>query len=543
MAAYEARLQGESGSLIPAIGLDLLGWLFFFRDFLLLGLPQVLDPSDVALQAVACALVHLGKAKPEAVRAVFGGTPLGWLAWATGLRSVPHPLVHVRPGGGGRSWLEAHSSKSIVCGLCSAVCHTADDGRWTMSLKTLELTLTGHAYGGDAFGRDPDGRMVFVPFALPEERVRLELVEIHQRWVRARLIEILQPSPDRVEPRCPHFADCGGCHYQHLAYPAQLQAKAEIVRAQLERLGGLTDLPLEPTFPSPSPWNTRNHLQFSLTEEGRLGFLAAGSHRVVPIQVCHLPEPPLADLWPRLSLEAIPGLDRVSLRCGAEGEAMVILEGLGRPEVELMLEVPASVVWSSGESSAVLAGSGDLMIEVLGRRFRVSAESFFQVHTALAGELVRRVLEALAIQPGQVVFDLYAGVGLFSAFLAQAGARLVAVEVSPSASADFEVNLDEFEGVELYEAPVEQALPAIGLRPQAVVLDPPRAGLPPEVIGQLAALAPARLAYVSCDPATLARDARRLMQVGYRLERLTPLDLFPQTYHIETLSTWHRSDA
>ena len=163
----------------------------------------------------------------------------------------------------------------------------------------------------------------------------------------------------------------------------------------------------------------------------------------------------------------------MSLRCGAEGEAMVILEGLGRPEVELTLEVPASVVWSSGESSAVLAGSGDLMIDVLGRRFRVSAKSFFQVHTALAGELVRRVLEALAVQPGEVVFDLYAGVGLFSAFLAQAGSRLVAVEVSPSASTDFEVNLDEFEGVELYEAPVEQALPAIGLRPQAVVLDPP----------------------------------------------------------------------
>ncbi len=418
-----------------------------------------------------------------------------------------------------------------------------DDGQTRMSRKTLELRLTGHAYGGDVFGRDPEGQMVFVPFALPGELVRLELVETHQRWARARLIEVLQPSPDRVEPRCPHFSDCGGCHYQHMAYPAQLLAKAEIVRGQLERLGGLTDLPFEPTVASPSPWNTRNHLQFSLTEEGRLGYLAAASHRVVPIQVCHLPEPPLADLWPRLSLEAIPGLHRVSLRCGAEGEAMIILEGLGRPEVELTLEVPASVVWSSGESSAVLAGSGDLMFEVLGRRFRVSAGSFFQVHTALAAELVRRVLDALAIQPGEVIFDLYAGVGLFSAFLAQAGARLLAVELSPTASADFEVNLDEFEGVELFEASVEEALPTIAHRPQAVVLDPPRAGLAPQVIDQLARLAPARLAYVSCDPATLARDARRLTQAGFELERLTPLDLFPQTYHIETLSIWHRSGA
>ena len=181
-----------------------------------------------------------------------------------------------------------------------------DDGQWTMSLKTLDLTLTGHAYGGDAFGHDPDGRMVFVPFALPE-RARAPRAGRDPPTVGPSPLDRNPPTlapPGR--PRCPHFADCGGCHYQHLAYPAQLQAKAEIVRAQLERLGGLTDLPLDPTFPSPSPWNTRNHLQFSLTEEGRLGFLAAGSHRVVPIQVCHLPEPPLADLWPRLSLGAIP---------------------------------------------------------------------------------------------------------------------------------------------------------------------------------------------------------------------------------------------
>jgi 23S rRNA (uracil1939-C5)-methyltransferase len=162
------------------------------------------------------------------------------------------------------------------------------------------------------------------------------------------------------------------------------------------------------------------------------------------------------------------------------------------------------------------------------------------VHRALAAELVRLALEALAPQEGEAVFDLYAGVGLFSAFLAQAGARIVAVEASPSACTDFEVNLAEFDDVELYEASVEVALPAIERKPDAVLVDPPRAGLEPPALDALLDLAPGRLVYVSCDPATLARDGKRLAQAGYRLERVTPLDLFPQTYHIETVSRWVR---
>jgi 23S rRNA (uracil1939-C5)-methyltransferase len=404
---------------------------------------------------------------------------------------------------------------------------------------TLDLDLTGMAYGGEAFGRDQSGRIVFVPFALPGERVRLVIQEEHTHWARGRIVDILRPAPERVLPRCRHFSECGGCHYQHLDYPAQVRHKASIVGEQLARLGGFANPPVLPAVASPSPWNTRNHVQFSQAPDGRLGFQAAASHRTLAIQECHLPEPRLADLWPRLNLEPIPGLQRIGLRAG-DDECMIVFEGGEMPEVELETDLPDSVVWLTQETTRVLAGAGALSISVLDRTFQVSAASFFQVHTELAGMLVRCALEALAIQPGETVLDLYAGVGLFSAFIAQRGAHLIAVEQSPSACADFQVNLDEFDSVELYAAPVEAALPALRLAPHAALVDPPRSGLDPLVVQALTTLGPERLVYVSCDPATLARDGKCLTEAGYSLRSVTPIDLFPQTYHIETVSLWQR---
>ncbi|HEY45203.1 MAG TPA: class I SAM-dependent RNA methyltransferase [Anaerolineae bacterium] len=403
-----------------------------------------------------------------------------------------------------------------------------------------EIILSGLAYGGDAFGRDADGKMIFVPFALPGERVKVEIVEAHQRWARGQLIEVIEASSDRVDPRCRHFTDCGGCHYQHMPYTVQLQAKAEIVQSQLERIGGLKDPPIEKVVPSPTAWNTRNHLQFNLTSEGHLGFMAAGSHRIVPIEECHLPEPVLSDLWPRLDVDRIPGLDRIGLRSGAMGTCMIMLEGTGAPAMEVTIDLPASVVWLAPDGLLVLAGERSLDFEISGCTFVVSADSFFQVHTALAEELVRLVTRELNVQSGETILDLYAGVGLFSAFLAHEGARIIAVEESSRACSDFEVNLEDFDDIELYEAPVEAALPAIHGRPDAVVIDPPRAGLSQVALQHIIDLSPPRLVYVSCDPATLARDGSRLAEAGYQFVRCTPIDLFPQTFHIETVSLWQR---
>ncbi|OGO16422.1 MAG: hypothetical protein A2Z14_08885 [Chloroflexi bacterium RBG_16_48_8] len=407
-------------------------------------------------------------------------------------------------------------------------------------MEELELTFIGLAYPGRAFSRDDTGRMIFAPFGLVGERARIEILESHDRWGQGRILEIHDPSPDRISPRCRHYTLCGGCHYQHIPYPRQLEVKAEIVVSQLERLANFKNPPVTEMIPSPSAWNYRNHIQFDLSQNGLLGFHAPQSEHVLPIEECHLPDPSLTDLWPRLDSAKIPGLERVSLRSGMEGALMVIFQGEADPDIELEIDLPASVVWLHQEDLVVLAGENHLFIDVLERPFQVSAGSFFQVNTQLAGKLVRTTLELLEPRSEETIFDLYAGVGLFSAFMAETGAHLIAVEESPWAASDFMINLDEFDHVELYEAPVETTLPSLFARPDGIMVDPPRSGLGRDVIISLLRFSPERLVYVSCDPATLARDVKALVEGGYQLEKVIPVDLFPQTYHIETISLLRR---
>jgi 23S rRNA (uracil1939-C5)-methyltransferase len=405
--------------------------------------------------------------------------------------------------------------------------------------QPLDLRLGGMAYGGDAMGRDPSGRMVFVPLALPGERILAEVVELHAQWCRARLIRVLEPSPHRVEPRCRHFGACGGCHYQHMLPSAQPEVKRAILCTQLERLGGLQDPPVRPCVPSPSPWNYRNHIQFTPSPDGRLGFQAARSNQCLAIEECHLPEAALNALWPALQIDRISGLERIALRCSAE-ESQIIFHAAHDPDVELEIGMRTSAVWLGPSGTHNLAGDSTLVFHIQDRSFRVHAASFFQVNSALAPTLVDLVLDAAQISRGQTVFDLYAGVGLFSAFAAERGAQVYAVEQSPSACDDFEFNLDEFDGVVLYRAQVEQALAALPVHADTVLVDPPRSGLGRQVVAALASRTPARLVYVSCDPSTLARDGRLLADAGYHLEQVTPIDLFPQTFHIESVSLWLR---
>ena len=406
---------------------------------------------------------------------------------------------------------------------------------------TLDIRPLSLVYGGDAFGRLPDGRAVFVPFALPGELVRVRLVEQKRGHARAELLEVLEPSPDRITPRCSHYTVCGGCHYQHLSYPAQLAAKTAILAEQLRRLGGLVEIPIQPAVPSPQPWNYRNHIQFHLTAEGRLGFQRAGSERVVPIQECHLPEPLINQVWPQIELEPLPGVERLSLRAGADDELLLVFESSDPEPFEFSVEeLPVSAVHLGPGGTLVLAGSDSLVIEVLGRPFQVSAGSFFQVNTPQAEAMLRHVLELVGAGPFQTLLDVYCGVGLFSAFLAPRASRLVGIELSPSACADFAANLDEFEHVELYEADAETVLGSVDFHPDLILVDPPRAGLGQAALDGLLAQQAPRLVYISCDPATLARDSKRLVAGGYNLVSVTPFDLFPQTYHIESISLWER---
>jgi 23S rRNA (uracil1939-C5)-methyltransferase len=405
-----------------------------------------------------------------------------------------------------------------------------------MMANIVETRIDNLVYGGDALGKLPDGRVIFMPYALPGELVKLRVVEDKPKFVRAELVEVLEPSGERTTPRCKHFYTCGGCHYQHIDYPAQLTAKKNILREQLERIGQLSDLPAIDVVPSPEPWNYRNTIQFHLTREGKLGFQKGRSNQTFAIQECHLPELGINRLWPQIEIEPIASVERVSLRQGVDEELLINLESDGTEGVDFSIEdLPVSVVqtWPSG--SVVLAGSNYVTMEVMGRQFQVSAGAFFQVNSLQAKAIVSHLLLHLPMDDGDTVIDAYCGVGLFSAFLAPRVKRLVGIEVSSEACDDFTVNLDEFDNVELYEAPVEDVLASQHFHADMIVLDPPRAGLGPKTVEGVLSQGARHLAYISCDPATLARDSKQLVTGGYQLKNLTLFDMFPQTYHVETV--------
>jgi 23S rRNA (uracil1939-C5)-methyltransferase len=406
---------------------------------------------------------------------------------------------------------------------------------------TYEVDLTAYAYGGEVLGRLPDGRAVFVPFAMPGEKVRIRLVEGKRGYARAELLEVLTSAPGRTAPRCTHFVTCGNCHYQHLEYAEQLQAKTAILRDQLERIGRLDDPPVRPIVPCPDPYYYRNNVQFHQTSDGKLGYHKYRSMDVFALQECHLPEEPLNQVWPQLDFEPVPGLERIGLRMGTGEDFLLTLESQS-PEIPdyLVEDLPVSIVHFGPAGSAVLAGSKGIYLEVLGRQFRVSAGSFFQVNTRMAELMVEHILANLALASLDTVMDVYAGVGLFSAFLAPRVGRLIAVESSLAACDDFAFNLDDFDNVELYHGTAEQVLPILDVQPQAILVDPPRSGIERRAMDGILSFMPATLVYVSCDPATLARDARRLSDGGFSLRQVTPLDLFPQTFHIESISFWDR---
>lgn len=403
-----------------------------------------------------------------------------------------------------------------------------------------EVTPTTLTYGGDAMARLADGRAVFVPFALPGEHVRIRLTEEKRGFARAELVEILEASPHRISPRCIHFGVCGGCHYQHLAYADQLKAKTEILRDQLVRIGKIEDPPVRETVASPSPWNYRNHVQFHLTDDGKLGYVTAQNPSVFPIVECHLPEGPINSFWPELTFEPDTAISRVSVRTGKADDLILILESEFPEPPELEIEADVSVAHVYAENTVVIAGNDHTTLSVLNRDFRVSASSFFQVNTAMAEKMVNHLLARLPLTQSPTLLDIYCGAGLFSAFLAPKCGRVIGIESSPSACEDFVFNLDEFDHVELYEGSAEEVVPQLEASPDIVLVDPPRAGLGKEVLDGILKLSPRVIAYVSCDPSTLARDAARLINGGYRLREVTPFDLFPQTFHIESISLFER---
>ena len=385
---------------------------------------------------------------------------------------------------------------------------------------TVVLRLDAMTYGGDAIGR-AGGKAIFVQGGIPGEQVRAAIVEDRGRFARAQVLEVIEASPDRVQPRCPHFGfeetACGGCHWQQVDDAAQARFKAEIVREQFRRITRIEGAPVRDTIPSPEVWGYRNHAQFSIAPDGRLGFQAARSNRVVPIDECHVIQPPIAD-WLQANRRAQTSAERWEVRSfgGEDGSVEAWPQN-----------APASGVQPPREASS---------LQIKGATFRVSAGSFFQVNTSLIETLIDQALNRLDLRGGETAVDAYCGVGLFARFIAPRAGRVIGIESSAGAIADARENLRQFGNVEWREGLVENELLGIRDSIDAVIVDPPRAGCGPKVIHALVEKQVKRLVYVSCDPSTLARDARQLIGDGYALIDVQPLDMFPQTYHIETIA-------
>lgn len=421
-------------------------------------------------------------------------------------------------------------------------------------MDTMIVQLTAMAHGGSALGR-VENKVVFVPYTLPGETVEARIVDDRGRWANAELVRVIQAAPERVAPPCPHFGPplaedprsdgpdkrlargCGGCQWQHINYPTQLRLKQDIVRDQLARIGKLNDIDVRPTMGMDNPWYYRNHVQLHPDGQGRLGFRALRDEAVVPIETCFIMSPGVEALWRNIDLD-FPELRQVALRADVGTDDSLVLLKTDFDELpELEVDIPVSINLELMDGEVVnLIGSPWLWARVAGRNYRISADAFFQVNSQLAETLVRLVREGLRPGGGQTLLDLYAGVGLFGLALAEETGRVIAIEEHPSAVRDWEVNAAGLDNVELRPGRVEAILPTIKERVHLVVLDPPRAGVEPVVLDALAALRPARIVYVSCDPATLARDAGRLVNKGYRLRHVQPVDMFPQTWHIECVA-------
>lgn len=390
----------------------------------------------------------------------------------------------------------------------------------------IEVEIEKLVYGGDGLAR-VDGQVVLAPYVLPGERVELTAERVKNGLLRGELLKVLQPAPERITPRCEYFADCGGCHYQHADYRLQLSLKESILRETLQRIGRIR-YEGEIAIVSAEPWYYRNRLQLHF-EERTMGFHKAASHEVRAIAHCEISSPLLNEAISKLQTairqpQWPPFLRSLELFTNEAQLQMNILDS-ARPVAARFFE------WCTGFLPSSVPGAIDYA--AAGHTFRITRGSFFQVNRFLIDALVREVLGDAS---GTHAADLYAGVGLFSLPLAQRFSVVDAVERSAPAFRDLEWNAGAANAnVRPAKTSAEEFLSALSSAPELVIADPPRAGLGREATERLLELKPARVTVVSCDPSTLARDLAKLLAC-YRIRRVALVDLFPQTFHFETIA-------
>ena len=438
------------------------------------------------------------------------------------------------------------------------------------------LTIEKLIYGGDGLARLPAdasgrGKAAFVPFVLAGEKIDATLTEQKPGFARAQADAIIEPSPHRIQPACPYFGQCGGCHYQHASYEHQLEIKKEILRESLRRTAKI-ELPFAiQIHPSP-PWNYRNRSRFQVQTSPSFaaGYFKMSSHELLPVEECPISSPlinrGIAALWQSGRGGKVPqGVREVEFFANADDTQLLVdvecaggarraaVRGWAEEFLAALPEIAGVVAFrepNPGDRKAgargilLTVGAAFLTYQTQRAAYRVSAGSFFQTNRYLTDELVRIVT---AGQSGRLALDLYAGVGLFSTALAGDFHHIVSVESSQTSSTDLSYNRSS--NGEAVQATTEQYLarrdktgrvgkseePDIVHNPDLAVVDPPRSGLGERVARSLATLGATRVVYVSCDPMTLARDLVTLLGAGYRIEQVHLVDLFPQTYHLESV--------
>ncbi|HBC94543.1 MAG TPA: 23S rRNA (uracil(1939)-C(5))-methyltransferase RlmD [Pelotomaculum sp.] len=446
--------------------------------------------------------------------------------------------------------------------------------------QKAEVLITGITHSGAGVGRY-HGLAVFIPGTLPGDKILAEVLEKKKKYAVARLLEILEPSSCRLEPQCVHYAACGGCRLQHAAYEEQLRLKTGLVRDSLNRIGGLGEVVVGMTLGMEHPWHYRNKVHFKVEKrDGRyhLGFYEEGSHHLTDFFSAGSCRQPgcllvdtglnqlaslcgtLLDKYGGEALEREPGFFRhlVLRKAFFTGEMMAVVVTGSRDwprekdfAGELMAQQPGltSLVRSihtgqtgeiMGKEFQLLAGRDAIYDRLAHLTFRISPDSFYQVNPLQTEVLYGKAGEYAALTGRETVLDAYSGIGTIALYLAQHAGKVYGLEVVPAAVEDARHNADinKIRNVEFLAGKAERLLPALarkGLRPDMVVLDPPRRGCAREALDAVIAMELPRLVYVSCDPGTLARDLGYLAGKGYRVGEVQPVDMFPWTQHVESI--------
>lgn len=444
-----------------------------------------------------------------------------------------------------------------------------------VSGQEVELNIHGYGHEGEGVGRYRDFT-VFVNGALQGEMVRVKISEVKKNFARGVLLEVVQPIPERTSPPCPAYRECGGCQLQHLNYPAQLAMKRQRVVDALERIGGLSGVKVQPVLGMNEPWYYRNKVQYpvGMAEDGTitLGFYRQGTHQIVPFAGCLLQPKDMNRIVggilslikeygvPAYNEQSGTGLLRhVLVRKGfGTGEVMVVLvtngdnfpqgREIARKIAEDFVEIKSIVqnINTSrgnvilGQETRLLWGQETIVDELDGLRFKISPRSFFQVNPDQTRVLYGKAVEYAKLTGGETVVDAYCGVGSLTLFLARKAKRVFGIEVVPEAIRDAHENAaaNQLTNTEFLVGETEKVLPELvaeGIRFDVGVVDPPRSGCERAVLESFAANGVGRIVYVSCNPSTLARDLKVLTELGYETREVQPVDMFPQTYHVESV--------